>query len=159
MYMHAALVLRFLTVCSIYTGMAEEKVNAELFLDLPDDEDFLKGLGLSLGFKKLVVKKANEVSGNNVMIFFFFFLSMTVSLDVLMIQLKRQKAVVMDDDTDGRSNVGSRSGMEKIEQQAHIGQGRGQITEEPVTGQPTSRFTGGIIIPNKLCDKRLHCFN
>ena len=48
----------------LYTGgMAEEKVNAELFLDLPDDEEFLKGLGVSLGFKKLVVKKDNEVSG------------------------------------------------------------------------------------------------
>ena len=51
--------------------MAEEKVNAELFLDLPDDETFLNELGLSGGFKRLVVKKANEVSGNNVVVIFF----------------------------------------------------------------------------------------
>ena len=48
----------------LYTT-ADEKVNAELFLDLSDDDDFLKQLGLSLGFRKLVVKKVNEVSGNS----------------------------------------------------------------------------------------------
>ena len=62
------------------------------------------------------------------------FLSLTVSLDV---QLKRQKAVVSDGDSDGRNlNEGSRAGpeMEKIEQHSQIAQGRGQITADPVTG-------------------------
>ena len=40
---------------------AANKINGELFLELPEDEEFLKELKLSLGFKKLVVKKAKEV--------------------------------------------------------------------------------------------------
>lgn len=60
-------------------------------------------------------------------------LSLSLShLDVLIIQLKRQKAVVSDSDADGRESSGS--GMEKIEQQAQTDQGRGQKISDPVTG-------------------------
>ena len=36
-------------------------INGELFLELPGDDELLKELQLSIGFKRLVVKKAKEV--------------------------------------------------------------------------------------------------
>ena len=36
-------------------------VNGELFLELPDDKDFLDDLKLSPAFKRLIVRKAKEV--------------------------------------------------------------------------------------------------
>ena len=38
------------------------KINGELFLELEEDEEFLRDLNLSLGFKRRVKRKAKEVS-------------------------------------------------------------------------------------------------
>ena len=40
------------------------KINGELFLELEEDEEFLKELNLSPAFKRLVKKKAKEVDCN-----------------------------------------------------------------------------------------------
>ena len=41
---------------------AGAKINGELFLEFADDEELLKELDLSFAFKRLVKKKAKEVS-------------------------------------------------------------------------------------------------
>ena len=45
----------------MHTLQTDAKINGELFLDLPNDEELLKGVELSRAFRKLVGRKAKEV--------------------------------------------------------------------------------------------------
>ena len=42
--------------------IVDEKINGELFLELPDDKEFLQDLGLSPAFKRLLIRKAKQVA-------------------------------------------------------------------------------------------------
>lgn len=104
-----------------------------MFLDLPDDEEWLKDLGLSRGFKRLVVKKVKEVGekccGHPV--------NMQLILVLCVAQLKRKASRVEADSGDGGSSCSSGDNTEtnKSEQQP-----QGQVID-PKTGWPDSCFT------------------